>query len=169
MADYFKSMLEPVGRNHCIDAIYQRLLDVDFDTIVCTGVSGVSAGSILAFLLDKRLLVIRKENDDSHHGNRPSGWLSPNTSKVVIVDDFVCSGRTMKRIDEKLENLYDGAIYIVGVALYEAFISSDEDKSHSVAREVVDEVFSEQTPIFYGYDNYSDTLDNALNYFTDNE
>ena len=79
----------------------EKLADVDFDTLVGTGFSGGIVIPALALAMGKKFVLIRKENDDSHHGKgRLLGQLG---EKWIFVDDFVSSGHTRKRVIEKIE------------------------------------------------------------------
>lgn len=73
---------------------------VDFDTMVGTGFSGGIVIPALALAMDKNFVLIRKEGDDSHHGNgRLLGQLG---KRWIFVDDFVSSGRTRTRVIGKI-------------------------------------------------------------------
>ena len=77
------------------------LADVDFDTLVGTGFSGGVVIPALALALGKKFVLIRKEDDDSHHGGgRMIGSLG---DKWLFVDDFISSGRTRRRVIEKVD------------------------------------------------------------------
>lgn len=78
-----------------------KLADVEFDTLVGTGFSGGVVIPALALAMGKKFVLIRKETDDSHHGKgRLLGELG---EKWVLVDDFVSSGKTRRRILSKIE------------------------------------------------------------------
>lgn len=83
-----------------IDTAQSRLSGVDFDTLVGTGFSGGIVIPSLALALGKKFVLIRKEDDDSHHGRgRLLGELG---EKWLFVDDFISSGRTRQRVIEKI-------------------------------------------------------------------
>lgn len=90
------------GLPYVIDTAKERLEDVDFDTLVGTGFSGGIVIPTLALALNKKFVLIRKENDDSHHGKgRLLGELG---RKWIFVDDFVSSGRTRSRVMRKISD-----------------------------------------------------------------
>ena len=80
----------------------EKLADVDFDTLVGTGFSGGIVIPALALAMGKKFVLIRKENDDSHHGKgRLLGQLG---EKWIFVDDFIARGTTRARVIEKVED-----------------------------------------------------------------
>lgn len=88
------------GLGDIIEQAKERLADVDFDTIVGTGFSGGVVIPALALAMGKKFILIRKETDDSHHGQgRLIGELG---DRWIFVDDFVSSGRTRRRVAEKI-------------------------------------------------------------------
>lgn len=83
-----------------IDQCRQALRGIEFDTIVGTGFSGGVVIPALAMSMGKKFVLIRKENDDSHHGGgKLVGELG---ERWVFVDDFVSSGRTRERVIRKI-------------------------------------------------------------------
>mgnify|MGYP003296079843 CR=1 FL=1 len=91
----------------------------EFDTLVGTGFSGGIIIPALALRLRKKFVLIRKENDDSHHGSgRLLGELG---TRWIFVDDFVSSGATRRRVIEKVEAaalLHDHKTALVGNYYY---------------------------------------------------
>lgn len=84
-----------------IKAAQQGLRGVEFDTLVGTGFSGGIVIPSLALAMGKKFVLIRKETDDSHHGK---GKLCGDLGQAwIFVDDFVSSGKTRKRVIEKIE------------------------------------------------------------------
>lgn len=69
----------------------------DYDTIVVTGMSGALFGAPLAYILNKPLLVVRKERDITTHGARR---LEGNygLERYLFVDDMVASGDTLRYV-----------------------------------------------------------------------
>lgn len=71
-----------------------RKIKDSFDTIACCGISGLMVVPQIAELLDKNILVVRKDE------RRYSEFLMEGVApyRYVIVDDLVCSGRTIRYI-----------------------------------------------------------------------
>ena len=83
-----------------IETAQERLADEDFDTMVGTGFSGGIVIPALALAMGKKFVLIRKETDDSHHGKgRLLGQLG---ARWIFVDDFVSSGKTRRRVIDKV-------------------------------------------------------------------
>ncbi len=89
----------------------ERLTDVDFDTIVGTGMSGSIVIPLLAKALNDRngteinFLLIRKEgvgaHTSSHVGHLGARW--------IFVDDFIASGATYQRVRRAVDDIVDTA------------------------------------------------------------
>lgn len=95
---YFDSALDELGE--VIATAKEDLADVEFDTLVGTGLSGAIVVPALALAMDKSFLLVRKDQDDSHHGGgRLVGRLG---LRWVFVDDFVSTGRTRTRVMTKI-------------------------------------------------------------------
>jgi orotate phosphoribosyltransferase len=93
-----------------IEIAQERLAGVDFDTLVGTGFSGGIVIPSLALALGKKFVLIRKETDDSHHGRgRMLGELG---ERWIFVDDFVSSGRTRRRVIDKVEEVDSDTEYV---------------------------------------------------------
>ena len=91
------------------------LADVDFDTVVVTGLSGTLIGPRLADALGKYLLAVRKPNDDSHSWLPAEGTLG---DRWVFADDFLITGETYQRVQDAVKRL-DYPTKHVGVWTYE--------------------------------------------------
>lgn len=101
----------------------EDLKNVDFDTVVGTGFSGAVVVPALALAMGKKFVLVRKENDDSHHGKgRLLGELG---ERWIFVDDFVASGdtraRVIKKIAESPRNPGDPEVELIGEYLYCSF------------------------------------------------
>lgn len=99
--------------NFVLDLIKGKKLQ--FDTIAVRGFSATSIGSMVAYLLEKPLCYIRKEEESCNSCNRVE--YDQSIGKFLIIDDLVCSGNTVKQIIEQaLKKDYKAEC--IGVALY---------------------------------------------------
>lgn len=119
---YIGALLLPSARNEVIERALGRLRAPDapeFDAIAITGVSGI-VGALLAFTLDKPLIVVRKAPDmeRSHSSAMVEG---PETRcRVLMVDDFVRTGDTLARMQQLLTPRHT----VVGVLLYRDYLQN---------------------------------------------
>ena len=73
--------------------------DVEFDTMVGTGLSGALVIPRIADALGVAWMVVRKDNDGSHASTRGEGTLG---RRWLFVDDFISSGATYKRVQRAI-------------------------------------------------------------------
>ena len=87
----------------CIAALDSA--DIDFDTIAVQGVSGLLIGVPLSAALEKGLIIVRRPGDIQEM-TFPSGIRGYGKGqKILFVDDCVRTGATVKRVEEKLNEL----------------------------------------------------------------
>lgn len=87
--------------------------------IAVTGKSGQALAFATLMLIDFPLVVVRKENESSH-GSDVEGDTRKTVNKYLILDDFIESGNTCKRIEDKLRAWAMGQIECVGVIEYDS-------------------------------------------------
>lgn len=77
----------------------------EFDCIVVTGVSGLSVGAPVAMKLKKPLLVLRKEEEDTHDapGNLLGAIDLEANPRVLFLDDLIASGDTLGRCRDAID------------------------------------------------------------------
>ena len=100
--------------NACLDGAFedpnrlaadasQALRGVQFDTMVGTGFSGALVVPILARVMGKNILLIRKPGDSHHHGTAiAEGDLG---DRWVFVDDGIATGTTYRRVHKAIHEL----------------------------------------------------------------
>ena len=77
--------------------------DLDF-VIVGTGVSGTVPAAIVAYILDVDLVVVRKDGVSSHSEVKVEG-MRADAEAYVFVDDFICTGETIKYVQKQIEHV----------------------------------------------------------------
>lgn len=101
--DYTDSYMRKVHKPEVLrDLAEKYLTNVDYDTLVGTGLSGTIAVTDLARWLGKNYLVVRKPNDGSHSRHPVEGKLG---KRWIFVDDLVQTGQTLARVYDVIETL----------------------------------------------------------------
>lgn len=86
----------------------------DFDTFVVIGLSGASAGALLGHALNKNVFVLRKDDDlSTHDGRRYFGQMG---ERWVFLDDLIDSGRTRRRVVERIQRISEDGDFCDWVA-----------------------------------------------------
>lgn len=72
----------------------------EFQSVLCTGLSGVIPAAIFCARHKKKLVVLRKTNESSHSCTKIEGspdWEDSDQNHIII-DDFVVSASTLRRL-----------------------------------------------------------------------
>ena len=115
------------------NAIADMVADTGATSVVVHGNSGVSCGFAALMLsphLDFNIVLLRKDNDNSH-GAPIEGPAGHRLGRYLILDDFVSTGSTLHRVRCKIDTLYqqyreeeyelpEAVPVCVGVVLYGA-------------------------------------------------
>ena len=89
--------------------------ELGFDAIAFTGSSGAALAFPLSFQLQIPLIHVRK-GSSHYYGGAIEGTVS--SKKYLIVDDFIESGSTIKRIIRKIKSVLKEQAQPVGIYLY---------------------------------------------------
>lgn len=111
-----------------------RKIANDFDSISCCGVSGLMVVPQIAELLNKNILIIRK-NEKRYSEFRTEG-IAP--LRYVVIDDLICSGTTINHITNIIKDEYPRA-KCIGVYFYlpeECAYSADDQGSKLCQRDL---------------------------------
>lgn len=100
--------------NTAIKAIKKFEKKTPFEAIAFSGVSGAAIAFPLSYLLNKPLLCVRKSTEDTHSADLIEGC--DNAPRYIIVDDFIASGETIRRIKKEIKNRTKGEL--VGIYLF---------------------------------------------------
>jgi orotate phosphoribosyltransferase len=83
--------------------------DYDFEAIAFSGSSGCAAAFYLAALHEIPLIYVRKDNEECHGNSLECNIGYEGTiKKYLIVDDFISTGTTVRRISEKITRTAQG-------------------------------------------------------------
>ncbi len=101
---------------------------VKFDAIAFRGMSGAAVAYPVSVLAGYHLIAVRKEDHSEHHGRNVEGSESRKIRRYIILDDFICSGNTIKAIIHAIdkEKNIDVPPECVGVAIYNKGDSSQK-------------------------------------------
>lgn len=91
-----------------------RKLNLDFDSIACSGFSGAMIVPQIAELMNKNIILVRKTVEKTYSEFVIEG-VAP--SRYIIVDDLICSGSTVKHIIRSIKDEHPRAI-CMGVYTY---------------------------------------------------
>jgi adenine/guanine phosphoribosyltransferase-like PRPP-binding protein len=85
-------------RNEVIEDCVKALKPFDYDTLAFQGASGIGISMILAHLLQKEVILVRKEGEprQSYAQYKAEGYR--DAKRYIIVDDLIASGTTAARI-----------------------------------------------------------------------
>ena len=88
-------------RNQAIMSTYASLKKYDgsYDAIACCGTSGLMVVPQIAELLNKNIVVVRK-NTDGYSDFMVEG---ASTRQYIIIDDLICSGSTVRHIIKNIK------------------------------------------------------------------
>lgn len=100
-SSHMQDFLDPERLQEKIDLAVRALAGYEFDSIAFRGMSGALIGPPVALRLNKSMLLVRKDEDDSHSSSKVEG--DRNVKRYIILDDFSCSGDTMEAIKSELK------------------------------------------------------------------
>jgi hypoxanthine phosphoribosyltransferase len=113
----------------CKETLENR--EVEFDTIAFAGMSGALFAPFLAVAMKKELLLVRKVGDTTHSLDTCEYAFRATISRILIVDDFVCSGGTIQRIGAEIRKWRPRA-RVVGVLEYNHGLSGGFEPGREV-------------------------------------
>lgn len=112
-----------------------RKIKDQFDSIACCGTSGLMVVPQIAELLDKHIVIARKDEEKRYSEFRTEG-VPP--FRYVIIDDLICSGATVRHIQKLIREDYPRA-RCVGIYCYlpdECGYSADKEGSKLCERDL---------------------------------
>lgn len=94
-------LLNHKERNKIVMDAVRVLRNYNFDSIACCGTSGLLVVPQIAEILDKHIVVIRKPCYKRYSVFDMEGVVP---YRYIIVDDLVCSGRTIRLVKNTIHN-----------------------------------------------------------------
>jgi adenine/guanine phosphoribosyltransferase-like PRPP-binding protein len=86
---------------------YLKQYHGQYDTIAFAGISGAVIGPVVAMKLKKECILVRKNGDIRQSFAEVTGY--DECRKYIIIDDFICSGHTVKMIQNKIHDFLPDA------------------------------------------------------------
>lgn len=101
---HFQNILPRKSADTIITQSLELLWFKQFDTLAFCGLSGATLAPILAHLMQKELLMIRKNKGKD--GSNSEQWVEGHidANRVIVVDDLIFSGTTMKNIRDGIDH-----------------------------------------------------------------
>ncbi len=104
-------------RNEVIEDCVKVLQQFDYDTLAFQGASGIGISLILAHLLQKEVILVRKEGEPRNAYARYKVEGYREAKRYIIVDDLIATGSTAARVLRGVRDLAPSA-ELVGILLY---------------------------------------------------
>ncbi len=117
VTDYLEDIINPGKFAAALDRAARALSAVEFDSIAATGLSGIVFAAALSVKIGKPAIYVRKlETPHTHSSRTVEG--PDSIYSFVIVDDFVSTGATVRRIVGAVAGQYGESAKCVGVYAY---------------------------------------------------
>jgi orotate phosphoribosyltransferase len=122
---YLKDILDNVRLKKIIShltKIIKRKVGLDnFDAIMYRGMSGAGVATTIGYLLNKPLIMVRKETNNCHSHALIEGAIKAN--RVIIIDDCISTGNTLATMVRDFfqyckKEEYETSLKVVAVLLY---------------------------------------------------
>jgi hypothetical protein len=114
---YIKDGLE-LGKEEVIDKLIAQLQHKQFDAVAFRGVSGALVAPVIAYMMKKPLIAVRK--DEPSHADRGrivESGIEQDEFTYIIVDDFVSTGTTLAVVMAEIAKVFPKA-KCLGAALW---------------------------------------------------
>ena len=98
--EHTRLVLDHKNRTKMVMNTIKDLREYDFDSIVCCGTSGLLVTPQVCEILNKEIVVVRKDHEKRYSPFIIEGVLG---SRFIFLDDLVCSGATLKYVIKNLK------------------------------------------------------------------
>jgi len=118
-SSHLQEVLDPASRAGILGWVMHHLKEHidEFDAIAVSGCSGLLVGPCVADLLQKNIILVRKEGGRTHSEEYVEG---PKDGRYIVIDDLTCSGETIRHITSSIKTELCEHSQCVGVVLYHA-------------------------------------------------
>jgi orotate phosphoribosyltransferase len=116
-ASHIASTVNRWTRERVIEGCVKVLSNLDYDTFAFQGASGIGISMILAHLLEKEVILVRKEGEPRQASARYKVEGYREAKRYVVVDDLISTGITAARVICGVRSLVPNA-ELAGILLY---------------------------------------------------
>ena len=110
--EHTRLVLNHNNRTMMVMNTIKDLREYDFDSIVCCGTSGLIIAPQVCEILNKEIVIVRKDHEKRYSPFVIEGILG---SRFVFLDDLVCSGATLRYV---IKNIKEEHPYAKCVGVY---------------------------------------------------
>lgn len=100
-SSYLHKLFSPTRLTAAIERAKTKLNKLEFEGIAVRGNSGTIFGGALAYVLDKRLILVRKNDEENHSYLSVEG--DDKIQKYLFVDDIIDTGKTFLAVKSTIE------------------------------------------------------------------
>lgn len=93
-----------------VDAAVEVLKHFEFDALAFRGMSGALIAPAIAMRLNKSLILVRKDEDNTHSNQSVEGDRTART--YIIIDDFQATGDTARKIIKGVRGFAPKAVFM---------------------------------------------------------
>lgn len=116
-ATHIASTVNRFTRNHVIEDCVKILANFEYDTLAFQGASGIGISLILAHLLQKEVILVRKIGEPRQAYVRYASEGYRQAKRYIVVDDLISTGMTVARVIKGVRDLAPQA-ELAGILLY---------------------------------------------------
>jgi adenine/guanine phosphoribosyltransferase-like PRPP-binding protein len=116
-AGYISPLFDPKQLRSISRKAAMFLKKQEFDAIAVRGISGMTVGSIVSYLLDKPLIIVRKGKPVEPCHSSYTVESSIDSGTYIIIDDLISSENTIKTIVDEIKTV-SSKLKPVGVYLW---------------------------------------------------
>lgn len=112
-----------------VEAVSQRVRELNPDFVACRGLSGISVASAVSYVTGTPMAVVRKPGENPHSEGLVNGPYGMK-GRYVIIDDFISSGDTVDDIMDAI-NSDSEENKCIGIILYSQYTNSTYNSLHN--------------------------------------
>ena len=112
-----------------VEAVSQRVRELNPDFVACRGLSGISVASAVSYVTGTPMAVVRKPGENPHSEGLVNGPYGMK-GRYVIIDDFISSGDTVDDIMEAVDS-DSKENKCIGIILYSRSMNSTYNSTHN--------------------------------------